>query len=155
MVARLLPWLSVVSGDGGIEHAVLSNGHQRIRLDVTGRISGQEAVNLRFDMGGMASAAARVLPLRRLIALHQRGRFGAMLFPTEPHMPRWITVLRARDAMLAGASQRDIALVLFGEDQVMRQWREGEGALRARVRRLVNEATRMATGGWRSLMRKV
>ncbi len=58
--------------------------------------------------------------------------------------------LQALDAILAGASLRDTADVLFGPDAVAADW-HADGALRARVRRLVRRGQALMRGGYRRL----
>ena len=63
-------------------------------------------------------------------------------------------MLRVHDAIGQGASQREIGVVLFGDERVARDWVRESDALRSRVRRLVHEARAMARGGYRQLMRR-
>ncbi|WP_323034337.1 DUF7011 domain-containing protein [Pararhodobacter sp.] len=58
--------------------------------------------------------------------------------------------LQALDATLAGASLRDIAEGLFGSKTVARDW-HADGALRARMRRLVRRGDTLMRGGYRRL----
>jgi len=69
------------------------------------------------------------------------------LFPAERRVERLIDVLRVADALSAGASQREIAVVLFGIERVSSDWRTVSDSLRSRVRRLVREARRMTARG--------
>ncbi|HCA7576044.1 TPA: DUF2285 domain-containing protein, partial [Pseudomonas aeruginosa] len=58
--------------------------------------------------------------------------------------------LQALDATLAGASLREVAEGLFGADTVAGDWHK-DGALRARVRRLVRRGDALMRGGYRRL----
>lgn len=58
--------------------------------------------------------------------------------------------LQALDATQAGASLREVAEGLFGADAVVAEWHK-DGALRARVRRLVRRGEALMRGGYRSL----
>ncbi|MBA3895973.1 MAG: DUF2285 domain-containing protein [Sphingomonadaceae bacterium] len=109
---------------------------------------------LRYRIDGIVSAERKVLPLRRLLHLIQRRRFAKSLFPEEPSMARRLLALRAHDAIADGASQREIAIVLFGPERVTAHWHGRSDSLRSSVRRLAKEATAMASGGYRSLLRK-
>ncbi len=151
--AALAPWLSLVTGGDGREHAVLSDGLRHIRLDVLSGTLGDGPVILGYCLSGRVSAAPKILPLRRLIALAGERRFLSSLFPVDPRVARWIEVLRVHDALSEGASQREIAQVLFGAERVTRDWHDGSDSLRSRVRRLAAEARRLAKGGYRFLMR--
>lgn len=152
LVEPLAPWLTVAVDREGREHAVLSDGWHHIRLDVEGgSLVANPAVILHYHLDGITSAEPRVLPLRRLLALARHRRFMASLFPPEPRTERFIAMLRVHDALASGASQREIAQVLFGQDRIV-QGCHGADSLRSRVRRLVADARAMATGGFWSLM---
>ena len=154
-VERLAPWLTLVAGRDGTEHVVLSNGLRRIRLDVlSGSLDGQAAVLLNFRISGMMGARQKVAPLRQLVSVHRHRRFGNSVFPAEPRMKRWLTVLRVHDAIASGASHQDIGLAFYGRERVATGWDTGSDSLRSRIRRFASEASRMAAGGWRKLMRE-
>src|SRR3546814_7271716 len=59
--------------------------------------------------------------------------------------------LQALDGALAGASQRRIATVLFGEEDVAARW-SPDGELRAQVRYLIQRGRAMMEGEYRSLL---
>ena len=146
---RLRPWLTVVTDPAG-EHVVLSDGWHRVRIDIEhGSLTAGSPVVLRYLIHGVASAEPKLLPLRRLIDLLRHGRFARRLFPRDSRAARHVLTLRVHDALRAGASQRDIALELFGAADASRA-----DSIRSRVRRLVREARRMAAGGYRSLMQR-
>jgi hypothetical protein len=147
--------LTVVGGVGRSEHAVLSDGWRRIRLDIdqgTLRRGGQ--VRLRYHLSGLVSVEPKLLPIRRLVTLCDAGRFAPGLFPPDRRLPRWIEFLRVADARASGASYRDIALVLYGEDRTRDEWHDEGRSLHSRVRRLVSGASDMAAGGYRDLLRR-
>lgn len=152
-LASLATWLTVVPDQEGLEHAVISDGRNRIRLDLaSGHLTGNRAVQLRFHFENLAAAQAGVEPLQRLLALIRHHRFVRTLFPHDPMIARGLMVLRVHDALGAGASQREIAAVLFGEGRVENEWDGRSDSLRSRVRRLAREARNMAAGGYRSLL---
>jgi hypothetical protein len=152
---RIAPWLAIAIGRQGREHAVLSDGWHHIRFDIEeGCLAGQQAVLLQFRLQGILSSQRRVLPLRRFLDLCRRRQFSRSLFPPDPQIARLVDMLRVRDAVGQGASQRDISAALFGEARVAQDWTGSSDSLRSRVRRLVREADAMARGGWRQLMRR-
>lgn len=154
-IAQIAPWLAVATDPAGREHAVLSDGWHHIRLDIEeGRLAGQDAVLLHYRLRGLASAEARLLPLRRLLDLCRHRRFTRSLFPRDPRIDRGIDMLRVHDALADGASQREIGMALFGDERVRHDWNPASDSLRSRVRRLVREARAMARGGYRQLMRR-
>lgn len=152
--AWLGPWLSLVPGERGHEHAVISDGLRRIRLDVVAGSLTQGPVVLHYRLAGTHSLAPRLLPLRRLLALCTHRRFVSSLFPPDPRIARWIETLRVRDAIAEGASVAEIAAVLFGAERVVQDEARGSDSLRSRVRRLSREARSLAAGGYRCLMQR-
>ncbi|ELR9005292.1 TPA: DUF2285 domain-containing protein [Pseudomonas aeruginosa] len=74
-------------------------------------------------------------------AVHPRPAATALL---EMH------TLQALDGSLAGASLRRVADVLFGTETIHQDW-HADGALRARVRRLVRRGQWLMRGGYRHL----
>jgi hypothetical protein len=151
---RFGSWLAIARDADGCEHAVLSDGYHRIRIEVErGSLADGHPVLLHFRLPGVASADARILPLRQFLELCRTGRFATALFPPDRRVTRWLTVLRVHDALSAGASQREIAAVLFGEERVAVDWRGRSDSLRSQVRRLVREARAIAAGGYRQLLR--
>ena len=107
---------------------------------------------LVFELSGMRSVLGPLLTLRQLAALWHTGRFSRALHPPEVRAARWILLLRAHDALIAGAGQREIAERLLDRDAAGRRWRVEAPALRSRVQRLVRSARSMAAGGYRSLL---
>jgi hypothetical protein len=154
-VDRLKSLLTIAQDGAGHEHAVLSDGYRHIRLDVVeGSLEGAEAVLLHYRLRGIASAERGLLPLRRFVHLCRTQRFARSLFPTDPWIARWVMTLRVHDAVANGASQREIASVLFGGERVETDWFGPSESLRSRVKRLVRDARAMARGGYRFLLRR-
>ncbi|UIJ44788.1 DUF2285 domain-containing protein [Sphingomonas cannabina] len=146
-------WLVAVSDGDGIEHAVLTDGKRRIRLEVDGgTLLGDRPVLLRYRLSGVRRVAPPLLALRRFLHLYRHRRFPASLFPPDRQAGRWIAMLRVHDALADGASQREIAEILVGRDRVATEWRGDSESLRSRVRRLVADARRMARGDYLALM---
>ncbi len=141
--------------DGQGEHAVLSDGWHHIRIDIEqGSLAGGEPILLDYRLKGIASAEPGILPLRRLIDLCRNRRFSRSLYPPDRRVDRWILALRVQDALLDGASQREIAHALFGDVPERGEGDRRSDSIRSRVRRLVSEARRLAGGGYRALMRR-
>jgi len=59
--------------------------------------------------------------------------------------------LQALDGLSCGASQRDIADVLMGEEVAAAEW-SPDSALRAQVRATIHRARRLMNGGYRALL---
>jgi hypothetical protein len=146
--AKLQPWLISVTDDEG-EHAVLSDGWRRIRIDLAeGSLAAGVPVILHYRLSGIDSIPPMLGPLRGLIHLVRHGAFARTLFPIDARIERHLLVLRVHDARVAGASQREIVETFYPGCNSDRA-----DSLRSRVRRMMREARRMADGGWRFLMR--
>lgn len=85
--------------------------------------------------------------------LHSARRLAALLagipepVPRKPGLARLIAALRVRDALAAGASQRDIGLGIFGKE-----W-PGDGEhLKSRVRRMIPFAAELVKAGPRAVL---
>ncbi|TPG42694.1 DUF2285 domain-containing protein [Sphingomonas koreensis] len=154
-LARLAEFITIVVDPSGHEHVVVSDGWRRVRLDViSGSLAGDGFVRPWFALAGAARAQAQLLPLHGFLQLCRTGRFGASLFPPVTRSDRQLTLLRVHDALVAGASQREIAAALVGAARAGHEWRGASEALRSRVRRLVRDARIMAAGGYRWLLRR-
>lgn len=151
--ARLAAWLTLVPDADGREHAVLSDGRRHIRFDVEAGTLSTGPVILHYRLAGTISARPRLLPLRRLVSFCIDRRFASSLYPPDPRVPRWLTALQVHDGLASGASLREIGEALYGPDRVAADWGDASDSMRSRVRRLAAEARRLASGGWRSLMR--
>lgn len=154
-VDRLAPWLTTATGCDGFEHIVLSNGWQRIRIDLdSGSLAQGGAFLLRYRVSGVTSAESKLLSLRQFLGLCRHGQFASSLFPPERRVDRWLKLLRVHDALQAGASQREIGTVLFGQDLTRSGWYQDNDWVRSRVRRLVRDARTMMRGGYRLLLHR-
>lgn len=154
-LGRLAPWLRIAADTMGLEHAVLSDGHRHLRLDVVAGslIRARSAVLLHYEIWGSQTATRRLKTLERFLDLVRTGRFRAPLYPTDPAIARGLALLRVHDARMSGASHREIGETLFGPQAVAAGWEGRTDHVRQRVRRMVKSARAMAQGGYRLLMR--
>ncbi|MCT9000177.1 DUF2285 domain-containing protein [Chelativorans intermedius] len=127
------------------EHVLICDGPRSLRLDVIAGSLLSGPVRLGYCLSGFAGVEAKVMTLRRLLALERLGRLPSALFRPERKARRWGMVLQAYDGMRAGASQREIATILYGEERVRADWEAGY--LRTRVQRLIRTAEKMIVGG--------
>jgi hypothetical protein len=134
------------------EHLLLSDGLFAVRLDgPPGAFSGSP-VSLRYMLQGIAAAERPLLTLRRFLSLCRSGCFSSSLHPREARARRWILMLRAADALAAGADQRQIANKLLSRTAGEARWRSREPSVRSQAQRLVRSARRLAAGDYRRLL---
>lgn len=151
-LAKVGCFSAVLRGKDPLEHVVLTDGLHRLRLDVRGGTLTRLPVRLRFCFDGLRSIDAPLLTLRRLVAVDRRSTLPLGLFGRDRRSGRWIAALRADDARRSGASQRDVAQLLFGAHRVREDWPGPSDYLRSQVRRLLRFGERMREGGWRTFL---
>jgi len=152
-LGRLGAISTLITAPDGREHLLLSDGIRAIRIDVLSGTIAAGPARLRYRLAGLSAAEAPVLTLRRLLALWRTGRFGRSLHPEDARARRGVLMLRAYDAVAAGANQRAIAAELLGGRAARERWRVEAPSLRSRAQRLVRGARRLAQAGFRDLLR--
>jgi len=151
-LARLGCVSTLLTAADGREHLLISDGLRSIRIDVLEGSIASGPAELRYRLSGFAAAERPLLTLRRLLALWRTGRFCRSLHRRETRARRWLLMLRAHDALAAGANQREIAAELLGSRAARKRWRVEAPSLRTQVQRLVHGAARMAEGGFWPLL---
>lgn len=139
--------------EGSAEHLLLSDCLCSVRLDGPPGAFTSGPLRLFYAIEGVDAAERPLLTLRRFLALCRTGRFSRSLHPREVRARRWILLLRAHDALIAGADQRQIAEQLFSSSVAEPRWRSRESSVRSQVQRLVRSARRIAAGDYRCLLR--
>ena len=125
------------------EHWLLSDGHWAIRLDLhDGTLLGGPLL-IEHRLTGLQSLTPKLAALRQLAVLAEKGQLPAALMPRERRAAQWILELRVADALLARASQQEMARHLFpGVVASSPRWRLDATAYRLRIQRLVRKARR-------------
>jgi hypothetical protein len=151
-LAKLASLANVVIGPDGTEYVTLSNGCQWLRIDALSGslLSGQ--VGLRFANDRASGLVDLAKALSLLAFLTTYGRFPALPRQHRAFAKRQIDLLRTYDALVTGASQRDVAVALFGSDRVIADWNGPSDAMRSSVRRLCKSARALAKGGYKELL---
>jgi hypothetical protein len=134
------------------EHLLLCDGLRTVRLDGRAGTFGDGPVCLRYKLHGVAAAERPLLTLRRLVALCCSESFPNSLWQREPRARRWILMLRACDALAAGADQREIAQELLSPTVSEPRWRSRESSVRSQAQRLVRSARVFSGGRYRLLL---
>jgi hypothetical protein len=152
--ARLSDFTALLTGQIGQEHLLLSDGRQWLRIDILSGSVRRGPVKLHF----LASEPDQIRQMACSAAILS-GLFAHSRFPPLPpqhrsFVRRQIDCLRVYDALLANASQREIAIGLFGYDRVLAQWHGPSDAMRSQIRRLCKSARALAAGGYKALLRR-
>jgi hypothetical protein len=151
-LARLGVTWTIVTGGGGHEHLLISDGLRAIRLDVLSGTLRQGPTRLHYLLAGFATAEKPLLTLRRLLPLWRSGRFLPGLQPAEARAKRFVLMLRGHDAVAAGADQREIAAVLLSRSAHEPRWRTTVPSVRSQAQRLVRGARYLVAGGYLELL---
>lgn len=136
----------------GHELLLFSDGNHRIQLDITLGSVLDGPVRFRYELSGFKHIETKILTLRCFLLLRRLGRFPLGLFTPERRARRWIIALQAYDGVQSGASQREIAAALFGENIVQDDWHGRSDYLRLRVQRAIRHGRSLVNGGYRSLL---
>lgn len=136
----------------GHELLSFSDGNHRIQLELTACSVLDGPVRFHYELSGFKHIEAKILTLRRFVLLCRLRRFPRGLYTPERRARRWMLALQAYDGIRAGASQREIAAVLFGVKTVQDDWHGRSDYLRLRVQRAIRYGRSLVNGGYRALL---
>jgi hypothetical protein len=134
----------------GDQHVLIADGDQRLRFAVVGGDLLQGPAGLGFVLPGPEAGGAWIDAVRRLVVLRDTGRLPRAARTSRARAARWMEAVRAFDARRSGASQREIARLIFGEARVAADWNGPSDYMRMRVQRLVRSAEQLVAGGYRA-----
>lgn len=133
------------------QHVLLRGCAGSIRLDVLSGSLLDGPVSLVLCLAGMEADGPAMVVLRRFLHLRRTGRIPALSTRACQRLQRQVLALRVHDALAAGASIRDVGVMLFGFERVRDEW--ADEALKSQCRRLIALSREMAVGGYRTLLR--
>ena len=151
-LARLSHLATMLVDKDGHEHLSLSDGRQWLRIDIISGNIRNQPVCLHFVAESSQQLRYMAGSLATLTALLTHGRFSSLPRQHNSLARRQIDCLRTHDALASGASQRQIAIGLFGYDRVIAEWNGASDAMRSQIRRLCKSAQLMASGGYKGLL---
>jgi hypothetical protein len=149
---RVAKFATVVIDEKSHEHVVLSNGKQRIRIDVEEGTMLDGPVPLKIICNTPIDIPTATRTLLRANLLWEVGRMPNTGRRIDYRMARLISALRVYDALASGASQQHIARALFGDARVAQDWNGTSDAMRSSVKRLIRRVRALATGDYQTLM---
>lgn len=154
------PWRAAIQtamfrDAGGRQHVRLRQGNAKIQLAVSGGVSLLDSPYLLTELAIPEDLARpRLAAIATFNRLPRRSIIADPLPSERLASQRLQLVLRALDGYLAGASQRQIAISLFGSSRVAREWRDAGGHIRDRVRRAIGRGRHIMTAGYLELLRR-
>lgn len=143
---------TVVKPASGNENLLLHDGVNSIRLDIMSGSLLDGPVALRFDIHREDSVDPMIDTLRRFLHFQRTGAIPPQRQSRERHHQRVALALRVHDALVQGASIRDVGIMLFGISRVEAEWEASGESLKSACRRLIVLARSMASGGYLTLL---
>ena len=145
--------LTLLLQKDGPQHLFVRDGGPGFQLVVTGA-SLLEPVHLLADaVLNPKDARMRLAAMQCFNDLRTTGHLVQSHRPVAPTTKRLRMVLQALDGALAGARQRDIAIALYGEARVERDWHYKHNYLRDHVRRAIKRGRDLMNGGYLRFLR--
>jgi hypothetical protein len=150
-----LDWTWIAAGelrhgpDGWHGIVLLAGAIHRLHLPAIPAKGASLSIELPLD----ANSDIRLQAAHRFWCAIEGRRLGASPLALSPkRRRRFVLMLRALDAWLAGHSYREIAEGLFGKERVRsRSWKDHD--LRSQIIRLVKSGIALMRGGYRALLR--
>lgn len=138
----------------GRQSLLLSDGRRDVQFVCEGESLLDNDVAVSFIIDGILSLKEKAITLLRLDALLKRGRLPAHLYPPPPREKSLREALIAVDAWInERKSQKETAVILFGEERVRKDWRGGDSYMRHKVRRLIRKGLKLVDGDHLKLLR--
>jgi hypothetical protein len=134
------------------EELLIGRGRKTVRLSLhAGTLIGGP-VRLDYRLEGRRHLERRLLALRRWEAMVRLGHVPHSLAAPAANANRNMLVLRTMNALARSGRTRDVAIALFGEAHVARDWGHESDYLRMKTRRLISKARQLAAGGYLALV---
>ncbi len=142
--------VSLLTMPDGMQHLLFHGSGHGIQLAVSGASLLEPVYLLADSVLGGREAKSRIEALRRYNDFIAGTPFTP---PANEQTERLRQVLQALDGSLAGASNRDIAVALYGPQRVEADWNDPGENLRDRVRRAVKRGRDLMNGGYLKFLR--
>lgn len=150
--ARLQVSITIVES-GPLTHFILFDAGKSLQLCLSRGRRQKDACLMTPALVPPNRLQKHLLLISRLNDLCQHGKLRPHLYPIDNRSRRLSHVLSALDGRLAGRTDREIAISLFGNARVSADWSDPGGWLRDRVRRAVRRGLHLMNGGYLQLLR--
>lgn len=125
----------------------------RATLIIVGGLVTLGPVRLQIGWLRFSDLAGSVYQLNALAhLLFAQKYFGALRRPGPIDAQHLRNAIVAYDGERAGATRRQIASVIYGDDTVIQEWSDPSGRIKAMVKRDVLRGRRLVSSGWRDLI---
>jgi hypothetical protein len=138
---------------GDRQHVVFLGEGRGLQLAVQGA-SLMNPVRLLIDAAPGARAACLQTGLLKCFNdLSSEGRMKPRYSLRKIAARRLKTVLQALDGAMSGASHREIAIGIYGQERVAADWNDPKENLKDHIRKTIRRGFRLMNGGYRSFLR--
>jgi hypothetical protein len=144
--------VAVLSETNRYHHILFSQAGRALQLELRGAIEPSAASIAIVAVPRLERLSAQIHALRSLADLARNRCLRPALYPPAARGARFVHVLQALDGWHAGATQREIAMALFGEHRVDEDWSDPRQSLRDQTRRAIARAKALMTGGYLQLI---
>jgi len=134
-------------------HVLFTEHGRALQIVAAGYIDLQNATLLTPVLAPPQLRSVRLLAIRRFSDLMLHGYLRPPLYRPENRAQRLAQILLALDASLAGVHHRDIAIALFGQTRVDRDWHHPHNYLRDHIRRAIAYGRDLMNGGYVKFLR--
>lgn len=150
---RRLRCRSSILPDDPLQHVLCADQGRFLQLSAIGANVAQPVQVLANVLPSMPYSETRWRSFKRLGDLVRYEVIRPALYPPDMGARRLARVLQALDGYLAKASQREIAVALFGAERVDADWSHPGAHLRDQVRRAIRRGRDLMNGGYLKLLR--
>ena len=141
-----------MAGEDGSHHLLFGKSGPTVQIRVRGADIAEPAHLLVGAVVASRDLKSHLRSLERFSGLitGMSAPSNSLLRGAKPQ--RLGLILRILDGRLAGASYREIAIVLFGRDRVERDWDQSDNHLKNCIRRAAQRGKTLMEGGYRNLL---
>ena len=136
----------------GSQQLLFRDGGKSLQLDVRGSPVTEPVAFLVDTALPEEPSQSQLNLLKSFHALRTHGALPDDSASPHPYAKRAALVLMALDGYLAGVPHREIAIAMFGEERVARDWSNPGEHLRDAVRRAVARGVALMEGGYRMFL---
>jgi hypothetical protein len=137
----------------GYHHIILSKGDQCVQMRFRGRLDLHHTKLVTAVFMERAHLRDRLRAISALNHMHDARVYESPFVAPDNRSQRLDFVLHALDGKLAGCTNREIAISLFGRQRVEAAWTDPGEYLQDQVRRAIRRGRYLMGGGYRSLLK--
>jgi hypothetical protein len=147
-----LPGRKCLTHDGASLCARVQTAQQTIQLRLGNNLAAGKRFGYLLPSSGRVTESLQAIAALSLLYHGVKAYRSSAVFdrPTRAAVYHF-RALQALDGVSVGASQREIAAVLVGEEMAETEW-SADSALRAHIRALIQRGHRLRNGGYRQLL---